>query len=174
MNIQIPHNADKESVLDSVERYIGDLSLEIAEEDRARPWGGFFVIANESIGPFIQQFFPDIDKEQITKYGDTLSPKILVVAPHQELSWQYHNRRAELWRVIDGPVGIIVNDNDEQTDVQSLDSGEIVEHGNMVRHRLVGLDNWGILAEIWQHTDPANPSDEDDIIRLQDNYGRES
>ena len=40
------------------------------------------------------------------------------------------------------------------------------------RHRLVGLDNWGIVAEIWQHTDAANPSDEEDIIRVQDDFGR--
>ena len=45
-----------------------------------------------------------------------------------------------------------------------LDKGE--------RHRLIGLDSWGIVAEIWQHTDPENPSDEDDIVRLQDDFGR--
>ena len=26
-------------------------------------------------------------------------------------------------------------------------------------------------AEIWQHTDEDNPSDEDDIIRVQDDFG---
>lgn len=40
------------------------------------------------------------------------------------------------------------------------------------RHRLVGLDNWGVVAEIWQHTDPNEPSKEEDIVRLSDNYGR--
>ena len=40
------------------------------------------------------------------------------------------------------------------------------------RHRLIGLEGWGIVAEIWQHTDPENPSDEDDIVRLQDDFGR--
>jgi hypothetical protein len=37
---------------------------------------------------------------------------------------------------------------------------------------LIGLDDWGIVAEIWQHTDESNPSDEDDIVRLQDDYSR--
>jgi hypothetical protein len=41
-----------------------------------------------------------------------------------------------------------------------------------MRHRLVGLGDWGVLAEIWQHTDLQNPSDEEDIVRLQDDYGR--
>jgi hypothetical protein len=40
------------------------------------------------------------------------------------------------------------------------------------RHRLIGLAGWGIVAEIWQHTDASNPSDEDDIVRVQDDFGR--
>jgi hypothetical protein len=30
----------------------------------------------------------------------------------------------------------------------------------------------GVIAEIWQHTDANHPSDEDDIIRVQDDFGR--
>jgi hypothetical protein len=40
-----------------------------------------------------------------------------------------------------------------------------------MRHRLIGLDDFGVVAEIWQHTD-AIPSDEEDIIRVQDDFGR--
>jgi mannose-6-phosphate isomerase len=40
------------------------------------------------------------------------------------------------------------------------------------RHRLVGVEEWGIIAEIWQHTDIKNPSNEDDIVRVQDDFGR--
>jgi hypothetical protein len=29
-----------------------------------------------------------------------------------------------------------------------------------------------MIAEIWQHTDAEQPSDEDDMIRLQDDFGR--
>lgn len=29
-----------------------------------------------------------------------------------------------------------------------------------------------IVAEIWQHTDLENSSDEEDIVRLQDDFGR--
>ena len=36
---------------------------------------------------------------------------------------------------------------------------------------LIGLDNYSIVAEIWQHTDKNNPSDEEDIIRVQDDFG---
>ena len=40
------------------------------------------------------------------------------------------------------------------------------------RHRLIGLNEFSIIAEIWQHTNANHPSDEDDIIRLQDDFGR--
>ena len=49
--------------------------------------------------------------------------------------------------------------------------GEIIlQQGE--RHRLVGLSDYAVIAEIWQHTDATNPSDEDDIVRLQDDFGR--
>jgi hypothetical protein len=37
---------------------------------------------------------------------------------------------------------------------------------------LIGLEGWGVVAEFWQHTDPDYPSDEDDIVRVQDDYSR--
>jgi mannose-6-phosphate isomerase len=40
------------------------------------------------------------------------------------------------------------------------------------RHRLIGLEGWGVLAEIWQHPDANHPSDENYIVRVQDDFGR--
>ena len=40
------------------------------------------------------------------------------------------------------------------------------------RHRLIGLDKFSVVSEIWQHTDFNNPSDENDIVRISDEYGR--
>lgn len=172
-SLEIPQSADKETVLDSVESFINQIPLEISEVDNQRPWGGFFVISKESEEKFIGTFFPEVDKENIYKYGQELSPKILVVAPNEQLSWQYHHRRAELWKSLAGTVGIMVSDTDEKPDShQSLSTGELVQHDNQVRHRLIGLDDWGVLAEIWQHTDPEQQSNEDDIVRLEDSYGR--
>ena len=34
------------------------------------------------------------------------------------------------------------------------------------------VHDFGVVAEIWQHTDLNNPSDENDIVRIQDDYGR--
>lgn len=104
--------------------------------------------------------------------GNKLSPKILCVAPQQRLSWQYHHRRAEIWRVVQGEVGVVMSDSDEQQDIHEFEPGDIIVLNKGQRHRLVGLQSWGVVAEIWQHTDPSNPSDEDDIVRLQDDFGR--
>ena len=55
---------------------------------------------------------------------------------------------------------------------KKLETGEVIRLQQGERHRLVGLDGWGMIAEIWQHTDPQKPSDEDDIVRVQDDFGR--
>lgn len=173
MRLSIPEQAPKQEVFEQVESYLGELSLKIASVDDQRPWGGFFVIDKESEGDFIDTYFPELDKDEIYKYGRELRPKILLVKPGQKLSWQYHNRRAELWKAVIGPVGVMVSEDDTQPEVaNTLQTDEIVEHGNQVRHRLIGSNKWGVVAEIWQHTDPTNPSDEADIIRLEDTYGR--
>jgi len=106
------------------------------------------------------------------KIAGKLSPKVLVVAPQKRLSWQYHFRRAEIWKVIQGTVGVVTSQTDEEGEVKIHEVGSLITLKQGERHRLVGLDDWGVLSEIWQHTDVANPSDEDDIVRVQDDFGR--
>lgn len=139
--------------------------------DFNRPWGGFFVIDESQADAFIEQFFPTYKKEDLL-LGNKLSPKILVVAPQKRLSWQYHHRRAEIWRVVEGEVGVVQSDTDAETEMQTYEPGDIIVLKEGERHRLIGLNDWAVLAEIWQHTDPAHPSNEEDIIRLQDDFGR--
>ena len=64
------------------------------------------------------------------------------------------------------------SNTDEELEIQQLSSENFIQLGKGERHRLIGLDSWGIVAEIWQHTDSENPSDEEDIVRLQDDFGR--
>ena len=156
---------------DQIENKIGERGFTIVDKDWNRPWGGFFVIDEEQAPEFVQTYFGDKDIDDL-KISGKLSPKILVVEPEKRLSWQYHHRRAEIWRVLEGPVGVMTSDTDEQQPVETLEPGEYVRLKKGERHRLVGLDDWGILAEIWQHTDQDNPSDEDDIVRVQDDFGR--
>ena len=88
------------------------------------------------------------------------------------MSWQYHHRRAEMWRVVEGPVGIVRSATDEEGEVKLFEAGQTIVLEKGERHRLIGLENWGVVTEFWQHTDPDHPSDEDDIIRIltKNNY----
>ena len=162
---------DKKKVFESTAGMLSKLGFSVVTKDDARPWGGFFVIDESQATQFAQNYFPDenLDALRIT---NKLSPKILVVAPHQRLSWQYHHRRAEIWRCISGPVAVITSDTDEEKTKHILQVGDIIKLKKGERHRLIGIDDWGLVAEIWQHTDENNPSDEDDIVRLQDDYSR--
>jgi len=147
------------------------LGLRIINIDATRPWGGFLVLDEAQAPTFAAHFFPEVPATEILT-GRKLSPKILLVAPGQRLSWQYHFRRAEIWKVVQGPVAVCISPNDQETPAQNFEEGQIIRLAQGERHRLIGLENWGMVAEIWQHTDPTHPSDESDIVRLQDDYGR--
>ena len=150
---------------------LDQLNFTIVTEDLDRPWGGFYVIDETQAAAFAKEFFPEEDFEKL-KISEKLSPKILMVAPHKRLSWQYHHRRAEIWRCIDGEVAVATSHTNEEEEKHVLKIGDKIKLAQGQRHRLIGLDGWGVVAEIWQHTDAANPSDEDDIVRLQDDFGR--
>ena len=117
------------------------------------------------------QFFNGIDIENL-KIGGRLSPKILIVKPNSKLSWQYHDRRAEIWRVYKGKVGVSRSMNDIQNPKIILNEKDQTRLKQGERHRLIGLDDYAVISEIWQHTDPNHPSDENDIVRISDDYGR--
>ena len=157
--------------LNEIEDEIKGLGFEIIAKDFERPWGGFLVINESQSQEFANQFFDGIDIENL-KIGGKLSPKILVVKPNSKLSWQYHHRRAEIWRVYKGKVGVSRSFDDNQKPLKKLITGDQIKLKKGERHRLIGLTDYAVLAEIWQHTDPNNPSDENDIVRLSDDYGR--
>jgi mannose-6-phosphate isomerase-like protein (cupin superfamily) len=145
--------------------------FELKYSDFDRPWGGFFVIDENQTDKFMTIYFPRIKKKDLVK-GQKVSPKILLVAPEKRLSWQYHYRRSEVWRIIEGEVGVIRSYTDEEGELEIFKAGDIIILEKKERHRLVGLSNWGKVAEIWQHTESNCPSTEDDIVRLQDDFGR--
>lgn len=152
-------------------KILEQLNFDIVSQDTTRPWGGFYVIDENQAQAFAKYFFPDEDVESL-KITEKLSPKLLIVAPNKRLSWQYHHRRAEIWRCIDGKVEVITSLTNEEAVKQVLKVGDKIKLQQGERHRIIGLDDWGILAEIWQHSDVNNPSNEEDIIRLQDDFGR--
>ena len=161
---------DNIGIYSKIKEEIDALGFNVVDYDLNRPWGGFLVIDEKQRSLFISIFFNDIN---IDFSNDTrLSPKILIVNPNSRLSWQYHFRRKEIWKIYRGSVGVIRSKNDIETQMNIHKSGDAITFDIQERHRLVGLKNIGVVAEIWQHTDINNPSDENDIVRLQDDYNR--
>ena len=88
------------------------------------------------------------------------------------MSWQYHNRRAEIWQVYKGTAGVIRSDSDEENEMKVYNEGDQIVLQQGERPRLIGLNETSLVVEIWQHTDVTHPSDEDDIIRVRDDFSR--
>lgn len=164
----------KESVINETESLLKQNDFTIEEIDKAKPWGGFIRLQNDDANRFVECFFEGLDpiEARLGNPQAELSPKILIVSPGHRLSWQYHNRRAERWRFLnDGAYHKSLTD--ESGGLRFAEKDTIVQFDAQERHRLIGaLGHYTLVAEIWQHTDLDHSSDEQDIIRLQDDYSR--
>jgi mannose-6-phosphate isomerase-like protein (cupin superfamily) len=153
------------------QKLVESFGFKIVLKDFKRPWGGFLVIDENQAQNFSNHFFRGINIEDL-KISGKLSPKILIVKPKARLSWQYHHRRAEIWRVYEGECGIIRSDSDKENEMKIYSKGDQIRLRQGERHRLIGLEDFCLVSEIWQHTDKNNPSNEEDIVRVQDDFGR--
>ena len=153
-----------------IKENIENLGFTVVSFDFRRPWGGFLVIDENQAQDFSNKFFKGLDVNTL-KIGGKLSPKILIVKPEARLSWQYHNRRAEIWQVYKGVAGIIRSDSDTENEMEVYSEGDQIVLQQGERHRLIGLDDYCVVAEIWQHTDANHPSNSEDIIRVQEDFG---
>lgn len=161
--------ADFDQVMSYVKAEIVQRGLSVLEMNLDKPWGGYIRLQDTDARQFAAAYFPG---RQFATFAN-LSPKFLMINPHARLSWQYHLRRNALWRVLSGPVAIKTStDNFQPAEPTVLTRGQAVDFAAGVRHRLIGTDSYGIVTEIWQHIDPKHPSDEADLIRVEDDYGR--
>jgi mannose-6-phosphate isomerase len=89
--------------------------------------------------------------------------KIITVDPGGTLSLQYHHRRDELWVIIDSGAQIELGDR-----VIQPESGERVLIPRGTTHRLSAMGDSAVrVLEI-----SFGEFDEDDIVRVEDVYGR--
>ena len=153
---------------DNIKIEVEELGFSIIQEDFNRPWGGFFQIDQRQS----QKFVHTLISKEINVNHLKISPKILIVEPNQRLSWQYHKRRKEIWKVYRNNIGVIRSLTNFENDLILKKQGEIIHFEAQERHRLVGLDKIGVVAEIWIHTDLNNLSDENDVVRISDDYKR--
>ena len=146
-------------------------NLTIIDSDITRPWGGFYVIDEIDSQNFSDLYFSSLNTDKL-KVSGKLSPKILIIAPNKRLSWQYHHRRSEIWKVASGVIKVVTSHDDVERNEILLKEGDEIKLYQGERHRIIGTDDYAVVAEIWIHTDKDDPSDEDDIVRVQDDFNR--
>jgi mannose-6-phosphate isomerase len=160
-------------IVNDIKGRLAGKGFQIQQEDLSRPWGGFLVI-DESQGKSFASMYIDLPVNFWEESELQINGKILFVAPNKRLSWQYHHRRTEIWQVLEGTVGVVISEDDVEDELKLLTPGDQITIPSGTRHRLVGLDTWGVVAEVWQHNDPHHPSNEEDIVRIQDDFGRDA
>lgn len=96
--------------------------------------------------------------------GDGFKVKRIVVQPGQRLSYQTHEHRAELWTVVAGTATCVI---DDEPVVVETSKSVAVEIGQ--KHRITNMhDDVLVIIEVQL----GEYCGEDDICRLDDDYGR--
>ena len=107
-----------------------------------RPWGTFTVLDE----------------------GADFKVKRIEVLPGKRLSYQKHAQRAEHWVVVRGTAKVTLND--EETIVND---GQAIDIAVGAAHR---VENPGAELLVFIEVQRGNYLGEDDIVRLQDDFGR--
>lgn len=105
-----------------------------------RPWGGF---------------------EQFT-HNEISTVKILTVNPKKRFSLQYHEKREEFWRILEGRCKVTIGNKTFRGK-----PGDEFKIPKKRKHRIEALDKVVKVLEI-----SFGKFDEKDIIRLEDDFGR--
>ena len=96
--------------------------------------------------------------------ADGFKVKRIEVLPGKRLSYQKHAQRAEHWVVIHGTAKVTLNDQDI-----TVNSGEAIDIAIGAAHR---VENPGDETLVFIEVQRGNYLGEDDIVRLQDDFGR--
>jgi mannose-6-phosphate isomerase len=107
-----------------------------------RPWGTFNVLDE----------------------GTNFKVKRIEVLPGKRLSYQKHAQRAEHWVVVQGTAKVTLDDRDIE-----VKTGEAIDIAVGSAHR---VENPGEELLVFIEVQRGNYLGEDDIVRLQDDFGR--
>jgi len=178
---------DRELRFNRIEAEAAGFGLKIMEVNKKpKPWGGFVRFERDSLAAFRRAYWQKglspywqgvlarvweaQDREQREL---SLDAKLLLLEPGKRFSLQAHERRSELWRVIEGPVLLVLGNSEEELHDIEMRPGEVVRIRSGQLHRAAAPAlHWGAIAEFWHHDDPADPSTEDDVLRFADDYDR--
>jgi mannose-6-phosphate isomerase-like protein (cupin superfamily) len=175
---------DKEWRFARIEAEARGFDLEVEAVVKDKPWGGYVSFSRHSLAGFRDAYWRGFLSEHWqqeldnyfraaaeTKGGVSLDAKLLLVAPGERISLQAHRRRSELWRIVEGPIVFVSGTGLLSLSDREVRPGEVLKIPCGTLHRLTApAPSWGVVAEFWHHEDPPNPSDEDDIVRYDDDY----
>ena len=91
--------------------------------------------------------------------------KRIIVKPGQRLSYQFHYKRSEAWVIVQGTATVTLDGEDIE-----YTNGQIVDIPVRTKHR-VRNDSKEDL--IFIETQTGTYFGEDDIVRIEDDYGRD-
>ena len=107
-----------------------------------RPWGSYTVLDDDG----------------------THKVKRIVVLPGERLSYQRHARRSEHWFIVRGPAAVTLDG-----ERMELGAGMSVDIPAGTDHR---IENTGDADVVFIEVQHGEYFGEDDIVRLEDDYGR--
>ena len=133
------------NIFENISKQLKNQNLNIINQDTERPWGGFFVISPGNTQDFFNIYFNGLNTEEL-KVSGKLSPKVLIIAPNKRLSWQYHHRRSEIWKVVSGEIKVVTSHDDIERKEEILKEGDEIRLSKGERHRIIGLDEYAVVA----------------------------
>jgi len=98
--------------------------------------------------------------------GNNYKVKRIEVLPGKRLSYQKHAQRAEHWVIVQGTAKVTLNDREI-----IIDTGQAIDIGVGAAHR---VENPNQETLIFVEVQRGTYLGEDDIVRLQDDFGRAS
>ncbi len=114
-------------------------------ETNTRPWGHFDILDS----------------------GEGWQLKKLVIHPNQSTSLQYHEHRQEHWMFVQGSGYVMAGEDGNSRG--NVGIGAVHTVPQLSPHRIVNNGEIDLIVIELQRGDPIS---EDDIVRLEDQYGR--
>jgi len=103
-------------------------------------------------------------EERIFAEEGRYAGKLLKIRRGEALSFQYHVRKEETIHVLEGVLGLLVESDSVRTELR-LAAGETFHIEPGTRHRMSAPEGDVLLVEV-------STPELDDVVRLEDRYGR--
>ena len=103
--------------------------------------------------------------EEIWAHTDRYVAKMLYINKGHRLSLQYHNKKTETIRVMEGTLTLVTQDAAGKSFEKKLLPGNVYHIAPKMIHRFCAVDNDVVLSEV-------STTEIDDVVRLEDDYKR--